>query len=48
MNILGKLNISKNSGGSSNYPEGLKIIHRPAQTAFIRVVTPGPWVPKLI
>ena len=36
MNILGKLKISKNSGGSSNYPGGLKVIHRTAQTAFVR------------
>ena len=30
----------KNSGGSSKFPGGHKVIHRPAaQTAFVRVVT---------
>ena len=32
-------NIWKNSGGSSKFPGGLKVIHRSAQTAFVRVVT---------
>ena len=30
----------KNSGGSSKFPGGHKVIHRTAQTAFVRVVTP--------
>ena len=42
INILGKLNISKNSGGSSKFPGGLKVINRTAQTSFVRVVTPRP------
>ena len=31
---------SKNSGGSTKFPGGHKVIHRTAQTAFVRVVTP--------
>ena len=30
----------KNSGGSTKFPGGRKDIHRTAQTAFVRVVTP--------
>ena len=30
----------KNSGGWTKFPGGHKIIHRTAQTAFVRVVTP--------
>ena len=30
----------KNSGGSTKFPGGHKVIHRTAQTAFVRVVTP--------
>ena len=30
----------KNSGGSTKFPGGRKVIHRTAQTAFVRVVTP--------
>ena len=30
----------KNSGGSSKFPGGHKVIHRTAQTASVRVVTP--------
>ena len=30
----------KNSGGSSKSPGGHKVIHRTAQTAFVKVVTP--------
>ena len=30
----------KNSGGSSKFPGGHKVIHRTAQTAFVIVVTP--------
>ena len=30
----------KNSGGSTKFPGGHKVIHRAAQTAFVRVVTP--------
>ena len=30
----------KNSGGSAKFPGGHKVIHRTAQTAFVRVVTP--------
>ena len=30
----------KNSGGSTKFPGGQKVIHRTAQTAFVRVVTP--------
>ena len=30
----------KHSGGSSKFPGGHKVIHRTAQTAFVRVVTP--------
>ena len=30
----------KNSGGSTKFPGGHKLIHRTAQTAFVRVVTP--------
>ena len=29
----------KNSGGSTKFPGGHKLIHRTAQTAFVRVVT---------
>ena len=40
----------KNSGGSTKFPGGHKVIHRTAQTAFVRVVTPRnrqvPDVPK--
>ena len=32
--------LPKNSGGSSKFPGGHKVIHRTAQTAFVRVVTP--------
>ena len=28
----------KNSGGSTKFPGGHKLIHRTAQTAFVRVV----------
>ena len=31
--------LPKNSGGSSKFPGGHKVIHRTAQTAFVRVVT---------
>ena len=30
----------KNSGGSTKFPGGHRVIHRTAQTAFVRVVTP--------
>ena len=30
----------KNSGGSTKFPGGHEVIHRTAQTAFVRVVTP--------
>ena len=30
----------KNSGGSTKFPGGRKVINRTAQTAFVRVVTP--------
>ena len=30
----------KNSGGSTKFPGGQKVIHRTAQTAFVRVVNP--------
>ena len=30
----------KNPGGSTKFPGGHKVIHRTAQTAFVRVVTP--------
>ena len=30
----------KNSGGWTKFPGGHKVIHRTAQTAFVRVVTP--------
>ena len=30
----------KNSGGSSKFPGGQKVIHRTTQTAFVRVVPP--------
>ena len=30
----------KNSGGSTKFPGGHEVIHRTAQTTFIRVVTP--------
>ena len=30
----------KNSGGSTKFPGGHKVIHRTPQTAFVRVVTP--------
>ena len=30
----------KNSGGSFKFPGGHKVFHTPAQTAFVRVVTP--------
>ena len=30
----------KNSGGSTKFLGGHKVIHRTAQTAFVRVVTP--------
>ena len=30
----------KNSGGLTKFPGGHKVIHRTAQTAFVRVVTP--------
>ena len=30
----------KNSGGSSKFPGGHKVIHRTPQTASVRVVTP--------
>ena len=30
----------KNWGGSAKFPGGHKVIHRTAQTAFVRVVTP--------
>ena len=30
----------KNSGGSTKFPGGHKVIHKTAQTAFVRVVTP--------
>ena len=30
----------KNSGGSTKFPGGHKVIRRTAQTAFVRVVTP--------
>ena len=30
----------KNSGGSTKFPGGHKVIHRTAQTAFVRVLTP--------
>ena len=30
----------KNSGGSTKFPGGRKVIHRTTQTAFVRVVTP--------
>ena len=32
--------LPKNSGGSSKFPGGRQVIHRIAQTAFVRVVTP--------
>ena len=32
--------LPKNSGGSSKFPGGQQVIHRIAQTAFVRVVTP--------
>ena len=32
--------LPKNSGGSSKFPGGHKVIHRTAQTAFVRVFTP--------
>ena len=32
----------KNSGGSTKFPGGHKVIHRTAQTAFVRVVIPRP------
>ena len=31
---------TKNSGGSTKFPGGHKVIHRTAETAFVRVVTP--------
>ena len=33
-------NATENWGGSSKFPGGHKVIHRTAQTAFVRVVTP--------
>ena len=33
-------NAIENSGGSSKFPGGYKVIHRSAQTAFVRAVTP--------
>ena len=36
----------KNSGGSTKFPGGHKVIHRTAQTAFVRVVTPRSCVDK--
>ena len=30
----------KNSRGSTKFPGGRKVIHRTAQTAFVRVITP--------
>ena len=30
----------KNSGGSTKFPGGHEVIHRTAQTAFVRVITP--------
>ena len=30
----------KNSGGSTKFPGGHKVIHKTAQTAFVRVGTP--------
>ena len=30
----------KNSGGSTKFAGGHKVIHRTAQTAFVRVITP--------
>ena len=30
----------KNSGGSTKFPGGHRVIHRTAQTAFVRVVIP--------
>ena len=30
----------KNSGGSTKFPGGRKVINRTTQTAFVRVVTP--------
>ena len=30
----------KNSGGSTKFPGGHKVIHKTAQTAVVRVVTP--------
>ena len=30
----------KNSGRSTKFPGGHKVIHRTAQTGFVRVVTP--------
>ena len=38
INILGKLNISKNSGRSSKFPGGLNVIHTTTQTAFVTPV----------
>ena len=40
----------KKSGGSTKFPGGHEVIHRAAQTAFVRVVTPrfelySRWVP---
>ena len=35
----------KNSERSSKFPEGLKVIHRTAQRAFFRVVTPRTFHP---
>ena len=32
--------IPSNSGGSTKFPGGHEVIHRTAQTAFVRVVTP--------
>ena len=34
----------KNSGGSTKFPGGHKVIHRTAQTAFVRVVTPRNYI----
>ena len=33
----------KNSGGSTKFPGGHKVINRTAQTAFVRVVIPRDW-----
>ena len=38
-------NATENWGGSSKFPGGHKVIHRTAQTAFVRVVTPRLLIP---